>query len=76
MELEGAWAAIINMKRLFKKKVSRSKLEKSRRKKVERDATAISPAKEQLLLRICGNPLEIWPNIGRGWSVSGQKGNL
>lgn len=50
VELKEVWIAIINMKYLFKNKVSRSKLEKNKRRLVGRDAMAISPEKEQLLL--------------------------
>lgn len=76
MELKGAGIAKINMKYLFKNKVSRSKLEKNRRRLVGRDAMAISPKKEQLLLlSICRNSLGVWPDIGKGWYVSGQKGS-
>lgn len=76
MELKGAGRAIINMKYLFKNKVRRSKLEKNRRRLVGRDAMAISPEKEQsLLLSICRSSLKVWPDIGKSWYVSGQKGN-
>lgn len=76
VELKEVWIVIINMKYLFKNKVSRSKLEKNKRRLVGRDAMAISPEKEQLLLlSICRNSLKVWPDIGKDWYVSGQKGS-
>lgn len=51
VEVEGTRIAITNKESLFKNKLSRSKLEKSRRNLVGRDTMAILPTNQQTIIK-------------------------